>query len=227
MLRPPRNQEGYTILEMMLTIVIVGILAALVLPYVSGGARERRKVRATHDVIRIFHRARSRAIESGAAHLIRYSTTANSNKGALYVIRGTTNRCSSSTFAAPVATQCPSSTTTGNVNLLCGDWWVPTEYEITGSSYTIQLRHTTGQTDPSTASSLGDPDICFDGTGIMYWRIGTSGFFSDNPTMPTTGGATVTDGAFTFSVRTLVSSNDVGVVRRIVVPLGAEARYVQ
>jgi len=221
MARPERNQQGYTLIEMMITVIIIGILAALVLPAVGAGARERRKVRATHDVIRIFHRARGRAIESGQAHLVRYSASANSNKGQLSMVRGTTNRCGTATFADPVATNCAT-----DPSLLCNDWWTPDQYEVAGGSYTIELLHTTGQSNPSTASTLGDPDFCFDGMGVMYWRIGTAGFFADSLSMPN-GATTVPGGGFTFSLRTLRGGTDRGVVRRVVVPVGAEARYVQ
>lgn len=227
MRRTRMNQKGYTLIEMMLTVFIVAILVALVLPVVGAGVRERRKSQATHDAIRIFHRARSRAIESGSAYLVRYSKTANSNKGALYVVRGTTDHCNTSAFSTPVAAQCPSSSGSGDPNLICTDWWLPRDYEFAGSTYTIQLMHTSSASySQSTASTMSDPDFCFEGNGVMRWRAGTSGYFSDVPVMPGTGGAQIPGGGFTFSVRTLVGSAERGVNRRFVVPFGAEARYV-
>lgn len=220
-----RNQEGYTLLEMMTTVLIIGILAAMAGPMVGATARERRKTQAMHDAIRLFHRVRARAIESGRAHLLRFAKTA-SGTGALYMVRGTTNTCRTSTFVTPDSSKCPTATVAGEPNLICTDWWRSTDYAPLGSAYQVRLLHTSGQSDPATASA-DEPDFCYDGMGILYWRLGTTGSFSDSPTLPGTGGSTLAGGGFNFSVTTVQDNENRGVIRRFVVPFGAEARAVQ
>ena len=50
MLPPPRSSQGFTLIEVMVVVVILGVLAALIVPRVMGRPEEARVVRAQQDI---------------------------------------------------------------------------------------------------------------------------------------------------------------------------------
>ena len=63
-------QKGYTLIEIMVVIVIIGILATLVIPRIMGRPDEARVVSAKHDVATLVQALKLYKLDSG-----RYPTT--------------------------------------------------------------------------------------------------------------------------------------------------------
>ena len=63
-------QKGFTLIEIMVVIVIIGILATLVVPKIMGRPDEARVVSAKHDVTTLVQALKLNKLESG-----RYPTT--------------------------------------------------------------------------------------------------------------------------------------------------------
>lgn len=216
----PRSNDAYTLLELMVVITIIGIVAALAAPGVGKGMRERRKIRAAHEVVRTFQAARQLAIASGAAHMVRYNAAGAGGRGTFEVYRGTTNRCNTSPWDAGIGTTpaIVGSGCDGNLRCVRGASFDPFEFEVTGTPYTISVA--------LTSTGLGNTlDVCYEGTGVMSWRLVNTGYFYDDPMIP--GTTTGVLGAFTFTVSALVNGADPGVVRRVIVPFGGEARQLR
>jgi prepilin-type N-terminal cleavage/methylation domain-containing protein len=67
-----RASAGFTIIELLISLVIIGIISAAVAPSLSEVLSDNRQVAATQNIVRLARRARSLALASGLAHLLRY-----------------------------------------------------------------------------------------------------------------------------------------------------------
>jgi type IV fimbrial biogenesis protein FimT len=66
--------RGFTLLELLITVTLVGILVVMAVPSISGLMRDRRTNQAAHEAAMIYRRARSMAMGRGTAVLVRYSS---------------------------------------------------------------------------------------------------------------------------------------------------------
>ena len=81
MLRTPRRSSpGFTTIELMIALVIIGVIAATIAPGLTEVLADNRQSSAAMDIVRLARKTRAQAITTGLAHLLRY--------------RGETNRAS-------------------------------------------------------------------------------------------------------------------------------------
>jgi general secretion pathway protein G len=84
MLTATRRQGGFTLLEVMVVVVILGILAALIVPKIVGRPEEARRIAAKQDIaslmqaLRLYHLDNHRypSTEQGLQALVTRPTTA-------------------------------------------------------------------------------------------------------------------------------------------------------
>lgn len=69
-----RHSRGFTLIELMAVVVIIGVSAAVAAPSVLGQMKDRRARDAAQQIANLYTVARARAMGRGAAVLVRYTS---------------------------------------------------------------------------------------------------------------------------------------------------------
>jgi Tfp pilus assembly protein FimT len=190
---------GYTILELMITVGIIGISVSLAAPAVQQVMANRRSQEVSLELVRLGRRARSEAMAYGRAHLLRFSASADSGHGRIDLYRGINNGCNTNDW-----TFLTGGPACGEDDSMCID--SVTTGAFSKATSTVYL----------TSATYTALDLCYSANGVMMWRTSTSARFSDIPPSGTN--------TFDFSFAQKVDGKVVGVSRPVIFPMGGLPR---
>ena len=91
----PRDRAGFTLIELMIVITIMGTMAAMIAPGVGEFIADSRAAAASEALVRISRHMQARTQQTGLAHLLVFSA-GNNDGGGLGVVRvyeGMNNHC--------------------------------------------------------------------------------------------------------------------------------------
>jgi len=97
-----RAHAGFTLIELLISLVIMGIMAAAIAPSLSEVLSDSRQLGASQNIVRIARRARSLALSTGFAHLLRFQNTGSGGSNGLGVVElfaGMNGRCAQTPWA--------------------------------------------------------------------------------------------------------------------------------
>jgi type IV fimbrial biogenesis protein FimT len=171
--RPRGSSSGFTLLELMVVVIMVGVLAVLAVPAMSTQMRDRRTNQAAHEVAVLIRQARARAMGRGTAVLIRYDTATQGKLEMREAQNVDAGRC----LSLP-ATSC-----------LTTDWDAasPQNRLVTSFDPTTLGAYANVQVNflkPDGSDGGGAVDVCFTPLGRPYRRFAHIGNFDPMPEVP-------------------------------------------
>ncbi len=162
-----RSVAAFTILELMIAVVIIGVMSAAVGPGIMQAMFDRKQNMLAQDVVKLIRQAKSEGLAYNRAVLIRMRTASN---GTFTAFRGTSNRCGAgpnweSTNITTVACGAANNSCIGQVRFNHNKYYSANAWS-----------HARLRTGPS-----GEFDICIEPSNIVRWRT-TAGVNFTNAT---------------------------------------------
>jgi type IV fimbrial biogenesis protein FimT len=169
-----RRTAGFTLLEIMVVVIMVGVIAALGIPSIAAQLRDRRTNQAAHEVALLYRQARSLAMGRGGAVLVRFDGAAGGRIEVREAIDEQTGRCVNLPATSCGTANWDAAATKSN-RLIAA-------FDVSNSGVYSSVKMAFFQADGTGAGT--SVDVCFSPLGRPFRRLAFLGAFTPMNDVP-------------------------------------------
>jgi prepilin-type N-terminal cleavage/methylation domain-containing protein len=162
--RRKRAHPGFSLIESMVVITMIGLMAATVMPAMSEMIANQRQHSIAVDIVSLARRARDAAVLGGKyAHAIVFEQNAGGGDGVVQIITGATSQCYRGT-GVPII---------GAADVQVPDGWAPTMGSVSLRGLTFGAHRVFATMEMPDGTNLAAMRVCYTPSGETWVFSGT------------------------------------------------------